>query len=490
MSMKATLKSCLIVSMFLLVVVSPTMGQIIYVDVGATGNNDGLSWADAYKYLQDALAEASEGDQIWVAEGTYKPDQGKNVRKGDRNATFQLKSGVEMYGGFPSGGGEWEDNDPAVYKTILSGDLKGDDGELTDPKIPRDSPVLSDNSEHVLLGNRVDRTAVLDGFTITGGMVKGGGIFIESGSPTIRNCTFIRNYSDTSGGAMTISLSSSPLIVDCDFINNSAKWSGAINNYSKYPRFINCLFEGNTANSGGAVFNTNGGCDFISCTFIANKVARSGGAMLNYYCRANVVDCVFANNTAGWGGAINNFMSKAMISNNLFIGNHSSNNGGGILNQGANPKISNCNFIGNFARVDGGGVCSDPLSEPSLTNCILWHNKDGGGLDESAQIWGEHAIVNYSYVEGLTGDLGGTGNIALDPLFVKPGHWDPNGTEGPNDDFWVEGDWHLLQNSPCIDAGDPKYKADPNAVDFDGDKRCLDGNNDGQAVVDIGIDEF
>jgi hypothetical protein len=68
---------------------------------------------------------------------------------------------------------------------------------------------------------------------------------------------------------------------------------------------------------------------------------------------------------------------------------------------------------------------------------------------------------------------GGLGNIACDPCFVDPGYWDANGTpDDPNDDFWVQGDYHLKSQgwrwdsqqdlwawdtvtSRCIDAGNP-----------------------------------
>jgi len=66
----------------------------------------------------------------------------------------------------------------------------------------------------------------------------------------------------------------------------------------------------------------------------------------------------------------------------------------------------------------------------------------------------------------------GDGDVVLDPLFAANGYWDPNGTPDRNDDFWVDGDYHVKseagrwspsdnrwvrdgQSSPCIDAGDP-----------------------------------
>ncbi|RME05942.1 MAG: hypothetical protein D6816_08290, partial [Bacteroidetes bacterium] len=55
--------------------------NVIYVDTDATGNDDGSSWTDAYKDLQDALLQArycSIITQIWVAEGTYKPTNTSN----------------------------------------------------------------------------------------------------------------------------------------------------------------------------------------------------------------------------------------------------------------------------------------------------------------------------------------------------------------------------------------------------------------------------
>jgi len=88
---------CLVMSVFFLMLVPmAAIGQTIFFDVDATGSNNGLSWADAYNYLQDALAAVTIGDEVWVAQGIYKPDQGGGITPGDREATFQLINGVAI----------------------------------------------------------------------------------------------------------------------------------------------------------------------------------------------------------------------------------------------------------------------------------------------------------------------------------------------------------------------------------------------------------
>ena len=162
MNKKTNIKSWLAISVFLLLMVSTATAEIIFVDADATGANDGSSWADAYNYLQDALADANLDDEIHVAQGIYKPDQGVNQTPGDRTETFQLKNGVSIKGGY-AGFGESDPNarDIELYETILSGDLYGDDGP--------DFANNDENSYHVVTSIRTDETAVLDGFTITAG---------------------------------------------------------------------------------------------------------------------------------------------------------------------------------------------------------------------------------------------------------------------------------------------------------------------------------
>ena len=73
--------------------------DILHVDDDAPLAGDGQSWNTAYRFLQDALAEAAGNadiTEIRVAQGTCHPDRDEagNVTDGDREATFQLINGV------------------------------------------------------------------------------------------------------------------------------------------------------------------------------------------------------------------------------------------------------------------------------------------------------------------------------------------------------------------------------------------------------------
>jgi hypothetical protein len=99
--------------------------------------------------------------------------------------------------------------------------------------------------------------------------------------------------------------------------------------------------------------------------------------------------------------------------------------------------------------------------------------------------------VAFSDVEGglPPGAIDGGGNINTDPLFVEHGYWDPNEDPDPDDDFWVEGDYHLSLDSPCIDTGDLST-APGDETDMDGEPRVVDGDEDGIERIDMGADEY
>ena len=418
----------LVTPIFLLGMVGAVIGQIIYVDAGATGANNGSSWPDAYNYLQDALAAAVSGDEIWVTEGVYKPDQGVGITPGDWTATFQLKNGVVIYGGFAGVETSLDQCDWKANETILSGDI-GTPGNN------------SDNSYHVVVGSGTDETAVLDGFTITAGQAWGGG------------------YPFSTGGGM-LNDSGSPTVANCIFTGNSA-WHGGGGMYNRdsSATITNCIFTGNSAWHGGGGMSNENWVSYISrptitnCTFSGNCAGRHGGAMENTICSIQVTNCTFTGNSAGeWGGV--------------------------MFNQGSmGPRLTNCSFIGNSAVVRGGVMYNYPNCIPKVTNCILWDNTAPIGAQISYYL--QPPIVKYTDVEG---GWTGEGNINANPCFVQSGYWDADGV-------WVEGDYHLLPDSPCIDAG-TNIVLDLPEYDADGNPRIVDGNYDGEPIIDMGAYEY
>lgn len=409
------------------VVCSFCFGGVIYVDADAPGGN-GSSWADAFNELQSALASATYGDEIRTAEGNYRPDYnaGSPAHTGDRRATFLLPEGVTVKGGY-AGLGTADPNarDVGLYETILSGDLNGNDGPNFVNK--------SENSYHVVTGSARDRSAVIDGFTITGGNADGtapedcgGGMYNFAGSPTVRNCTFLGDYAMTMGGGMFNREGSCPEITNCDFIGNkSDDDGGGIRNYLNCHAVIdNCRFIENVAfEDGGGINNRkNSNASITNCVFIGN-IARCGGGMENHVGRATptgeplIVNCIFAGNVGVEGG--------------------------GMRNNDPNPTVVNCTFADNI----GSGMRNDTGSVPAVGNCILWGNTCGS-FDGS-----NVPVVKYSDVQG---GFAGEDNLDIDPLFADSGGGDYHlksqaGRWDENSQAWVQDD----VTSPCIDAGDP-----------------------------------
>lgn len=424
---------------FILVILgiySVCQAKIIYVDDSALGANDGSSWTDACIYLQDALAGASSGDEIRVAHGVYAPDSGGGNTVGDRYATFQLKNGVTIKGGYvgldiPEKSDERAFN---IFETILSGNLNEDN----DPNLL----ISFDSCVTVVTGSNTDETAVLDGFTIINsegtGILVGACIDIDSGNPTIKNCTFIKEDSfptSLSKSAFSNSNGSSPAITDCTFTSNStgslpySQSSHAImENDQSSPVLMNCTFKNNKfcmsnsesnielkncvfqGNSGTSIEQDGGSLTIQGCSFRENAMSSSISARINgtsciVFSNGILIlkDSTFTGNSFNPGsnpfysagiGCINNSNGKLTIADCTF----SSNSGGVIqsnsvgrtgLYSGA-ATINNCVFINNSDRAISGSnfiiqncrFCGNSASEGSamyvsesdIHNCIFEAN--------------------------------------------------------------------------------------------------------------------
>jgi len=481
---------------FLLSSLSVATGKIIYVDADANGLNNGSSWENAYRFLQDALADANASDkpvEIWVAEGIYTPDSNSADPNGtgDREATFQLINGVTLKGGYAGprmslSGADPNARDIEIYETTLSGDLDGNDVEPNDSYDLLMEPSRAENSYHVVTGSQVDETAILTGFTISAGNANaswhffnetGGGMFVYEANLIVNDCTF-RSNSARYGGGMC-NEGSSLILTNCQFVGNSARHDlpyyygvggGFCGSGESFTKLRNCVFASNSADFGGGI-SIYGEATVVGCEFYANSAFLGGGGRCEI---ADLRDCTFTSNLAGNGGGI--FISgDTVITNCIFSGNIASAVGGMVASD-CDVTLTNCTFVGNLGSLAG---IWNSEGHTILTNCILWGNMNRWGMNEPAQIATEDpAVINYTCIQGWTGTLGGTGNTGTDPCFAELGYWEPNGIPDYNDDYWFEhrtwinGDYHLKSQagrwnpnkqewvkddvtSPRIDAGDP-----------------------------------
>lgn len=385
--------SCLLVA-----VAGKAFGGVVHVDDSAPAGGNGGSWATALRSLQVALVVANPGDEIRVAQGVYTPGP-----VGDRDATFRLRAGVALRGGY-AGVGAVDPNarDVAGHPSILSGDLAGDDNGAR----------ASDNAYHVVTaGPLVGEEAVLDGFTITGGVAdgagarsRGGGLLVRGG-PTVLSCTFIGNTAGRGAGAHVENLLLPAVFAGCVFADNTAHEGGGLSVAFGVVRVEACAFESNsaTAGDGGGVLHRSPlpGSFYSRTTFVGNTSSANGAGACADGTGPRFISCLFnANAAGGAGGAVAE---------------------GGAPVPGA--ELTNCTIANNSAALGGGAVAGS--TGTGLVNCIVWGNGSGaltGGM-----------TVSYSLVQG---GHPGSGNISASPRFAD-----------------AASDFRLGPGSPCVDAG-------------------------------------
>lgn len=236
----------------------------IFVDADSTAPTpDGCSWASALPTLQDALAIAASGDEIWVAQGTYYPDEGGGQSDNNRAASFVIPNGVSVYGGYAGYGAadpNLLDSNPSTNNTVLSGDLGT-------PADENNAPIgYNDNSYHVVYIASLTTATLVDGFTVTKGYADGSdddtlgaGFYLVDVDDklTLTNLLITDNRApNNNGGGMflktlntTLSVSS-PQLSMITFDDNRAERGGGLFVENSNPILTSVIFSNNEATNG------------------------------------------------------------------------------------------------------------------------------------------------------------------------------------------------------------------------------------------------
>jgi len=442
---------------------------VYYIDKSAPiVGQDGSSWEHAFRDIQDAIDAARSklvyGRHEWeyrIAQGEYRPGRGSL----DRNATFNFTppSGsaisVSLRGSFGGlNSSEPDKQDFVSTRTILSGDLKGDDLPAFTSR--------EDNAFEVARLFAQAKWARIEGITVRGGNSIGGpeasgwggasGLVVAvwrdeigpsewtDGQLEIQNCRIEENLADRAYGGGMYAGANFMFVSDSQFLNNRANrgigggaWMSM--NGGTWPTFFGCLFESNVAAYGGGLF-VNTGASVIATTFADNSALVQGGAIL--------------------GGA--------SLDGSLLIRNNAGSSGGAIAYSGVDGMHSRFSTI-----VENSAPVAPAISVYSgwleITNGIIWGNT--GGTPNTAPVRVVDSIRGCSVsnsvlsfgqagVEIVNSEATFMGTISdSDPLFIRPA------AAATPSSGWRDWNYRLRFGSPAIGIGGDDFGWD------------LDGNN-------------
>ena len=344
------------------------LGNEWFIKPGATGK--GTSWEDAID-LGEALKACVTADKLYLAAGTYTPTQYAGGSS-DANKTFLLTQNVRIYGGYPENPKAGDVADPAVNKTILSGNESSTSHVfvIAAPKDP-------------------DYSIQINGITVRGGC----NTSTSAGTNKLNGEYFYTGY-----GAGVYVLGSKVKFTNC-FIkdNKSAKFAcGMFSTNNSYVEMEHCEITDNMVESGNAAGIHNAGTMILrNCGIRRNGCTTNSlvGGFYNYdldkklnTAKAYLYSCEFENNSGSTNWKrVSNFYGRensfSVIVNTTFYGTDAGNAPIAIYGKGVTDTeayIISCTVAGN--KSSSPDVCSgiaQVSSKVKVYNSIVSGNKGG-----------------------------------------------------------------------------------------------------------------
>jgi len=310
-----------------------------------------LSGGADYETIREGIDNATSGDTVLVAPGTYNGYRNRELDFGGRAVVLMSGAGPEH--------------------TLI-------DAEVV--------------TRAFCFRSGEDTTAMVVGFEIVNGYAdSGAGVFCASASsPKFIDCTFAGNglAGNTHSGGAVCCLESSPVFVDCRFIGNAAgadgySSGGAVSVLSNSePRFEDCSFSENVAGWGGGIYARRSRPVVVGCTFSYNEAYGGGGGM--------------------FAGA----EATPLVSRSTFLQNDSMD-GAGLYSQSSTPLVFECSFDRNAADRRGGGIALLYPSHPVVARCTFVGNTADKGAAAHFEGDIDGSLLDCTAVENSTPTGGG-----------------------------------------------------------------------------------
>jgi hypothetical protein len=294
-------KTCDTTLVYPVLVHEKNLGFFVDQNVPYDNEHNGTGWDNAFPTLQQALALASQGDYIWMADGDYSPRDSfpAGVDSADVYTGYYMLDydsvriytgsyvmdwdSVQVFGGFSGYGENAETNlnerDINAFPVVLH----GSDDKSPVIKIDGSTVYTHLDPQGTLRG--VSRAARWDGVTVRDGRAENGaGILFENGaSGTVSNSIVRSNAATSSGGGIyveaTAASSQPPLFYGVEISGNTAVNGAGIYNAGSNMMLLNVTVGGNLASSrGGGLYSTDGGMPVIRNSIVyGNRAGVSGG---------------------------------------------------------------------------------------------------------------------------------------------------------------------------------------------------------------------
>lgn len=375
------MKTIILAVVVLLIGLYEASADTLHVAAFAEPGGNGLSWNAAFRSIDYALAAWKPGDEIWVAQGTYPIV----------TAGYNVKNGMQIFGGFRGNELVREDRDWYRRKTILS----------------------SSKGDFIFKLNDCDSSTRIDGFVLEG--TQKVAMAITGGAPRVFNCHFRNTYAVISGSAIWVSKAGRVRIEYCTFENcRAGMYGGAI--------YLNTSLVSRRWDVDWGPFI--GQCFFINCT-----AARGGGVYVSESKgQTQIVACVFA-------------------------GNRARDLGGAIGADGSWTYVNNCTFYKNGSTTGAMGIGGKAigLNGGYIQNCIVWNGDEDTTRHiihypfpgDTSKLGAIANLVERDFDFGFW---------QVDPAFENQDDWDgQDNIYGTDDDGLALSSFSMVRNAGVID---------------------------------------
>ena len=192
---------------------------------------------------------------------------------------------------------------------------------------------------------------------------------------------------------------------------------------SSSPTIRDCVFDSNRSGFGGAIYLRYGAADLEHCTFTGNSATTDGGAIFAFDPYGEIFQCSISGNTAvNHGGGVKIVLGEMDVVETQIEENQAGQGGGlyWFANADTAPlQVIGCNIVENMALEDGGGIKTrEGFPGVELSNTTVCDNAPD-------EVNGEYVDLGGNTLCICIGDLTGDGLVNGADLGILLGSWGP-----------------------------------------------------------------